>query len=72
MNALLLSEYLTNHANVTPFMSSLGTMTNVLIASVAVAYDCPLPYSTYIRIFQQVLYKNDLQHALYKPQSITT
>jgi hypothetical protein len=49
--ALLLSEDLSNPAGVTPFMSDLGTVCNVPIVSVAVAYDCTESYQMYILIF---------------------
>jgi hypothetical protein len=69
-DALLLYEDLSKHAQVTPFMPSLGTATNVPIALVAVAYDCPRTYSTYILIFHQVLYMQDLPHALRNPNQL--
>jgi hypothetical protein len=49
--ALLLSEDLLNWVDVTMFMSNLGTVSNVPIVSIAVAYDCANSYQTYILYF---------------------
>jgi hypothetical protein len=68
--ALLLSSDLSNCASVAPFMSKLGVVKNVPIASIAVAYDCPDTYITSILVFHQVLYIEDMSHALINPNQL--
>jgi hypothetical protein len=51
-------------------MSSLGTVNNVPIDSVAVAYNCPLTHSAYILLFHQVPHMKDLRHALINPNRL--
>jgi hypothetical protein len=48
--------------DVTPFSSDLGKLSGIPIATVAVAYDCFNTYSTYVLIFQQVLFIKSLRH----------
>jgi hypothetical protein len=54
-DALLVSQDLNQRATVTPFMSSLGTVSDVPIATVEVAYDCSISHSTIILLLHQVL-----------------
>jgi hypothetical protein len=61
---MLLSSALSNCASVTPFMSKLGVVKDVPIASIAVANGCPDTYMIYILVFHQVLYLEDMQHAI--------
>jgi hypothetical protein len=51
-------------------MSRLGTVSNVPIATVAVAYNCPSTFTTYILILNQVLYMKELTHALISPNQL--
>jgi hypothetical protein len=68
--ALLLSHDLSHQATVSPFKSSLGTVTDFPIASVAIAYDCPITSTQYILIFHQVLYMADMPDALLNPNQL--
>jgi hypothetical protein len=67
---LILSKDLSDNATVTPFLFILGTITDVPIASVAVAYDCQRTSTTYILIFHQVLYLKHLDNALLNPNQL--
>jgi hypothetical protein len=52
-------------AEVSGFSRSLGKVKEVPIASVAVAFDCPDTYQTFILIFHQILYIKELNSNLY-------
>ena len=51
---LVLATY-THSLDVSGFDPSLGSICNVKVAKVAIAYDCPLNLNTYILIFDQML-----------------
>jgi hypothetical protein len=51
-------------------MSSLGMVKDIPITSVAVAYDCPHTHTTYILLFHQVLYMEEMSHALINPNQL--
>ena len=51
----VLSTY-SESVNVSGFHKSMDSLKNIKIARVAVAYECPLSFQTYILIFDQVLY----------------
>lgn len=54
-----------NHTlSVSGFDKSLGSLSNVKVAKVAVAFDCQLTMKSYILIFDQVLYIPSMEHNL--------
>jgi hypothetical protein len=53
--------------DVTPFSLDLGKQSDVPIITVAVTYDSPIPYSTYILILKQRLLIRSLQHHMFCP-----
>ena len=53
--------------NVRPFMPSLGTASNVPIVDAAVAFDCPYMHKTYILIFRNALFFQEMDHCLVPP-----
>ena len=53
--------------NVKPFMSSLGTASNVPIVDAAVSYDCPFEHKTFVLIFRNALYFQEMDHCLVPP-----
>jgi hypothetical protein len=65
-NCYLLSTDLSQTATVTGFSETLGKMVTP-IASVAVAYDDPHTHTTYILVFNQVLYIDTMEHNLISP-----
>jgi hypothetical protein len=65
-NSYLLSTDLSQTATVSGFSAELGEIITP-IASVAVAYDDPKSHTTYILIFNQVLYIDSLEHNLIAP-----
>jgi hypothetical protein len=69
-NVLLLSQDLSLTAEVIPFMADLGHLTSVPIVSVAVDYDCQSLYQTFILIFHQVFYNEQLERALLCPNQL--
>lgn len=65
-DAYLLSQ--TYHSvEVTGFLDTLGTVTEVRVATVAVAYDCPVSMETFILIFHESLFIPGLQNHLLCP-----
>lgn len=68
-NVYVLSQDLSNQATVTGFLSRLGEVTAPIV-NVAVAYDDADTYTTYVLIFNQVLYFEDLDHHLLSPFQI--
>ena len=56
--------------NVTPFLQSLGTVSQVPIVSAAVAYDDPRSGEVFILIFHQVLYFKNMNHCLICPMQL--
>jgi hypothetical protein len=69
-HSYLLSQDLNNVAEVSPFLSNLGTLKRVPVATVAVAYDCPRTYQTYILIFHQSLYIEQMDVNLLCPNQL--
>ena len=55
---------------VVPFLPSIGTVKDISVCTVAVAYDDPLSHSTYILIFHQVLFFPTMLHNLLCPQQL--
>ena len=53
--------------DVKPFMTGLGTAKNVSIVDTAVAYDCPYERKTYILIFRNALYFQEMKNCLVPP-----
>jgi hypothetical protein len=68
--ALILSVDQYSSAEVTGFSTKLGKVQNVPIVSVAVAYDCPNSYHTYILTFHQSLYIKELTSHLICPNQL--
>ena len=62
-HCLVLATY-SETLTVSGFDPTLGTIPNVKLAKVAVAYDCPLSLHTYLLIFDQVLYMPTMEHHL--------
>ena len=56
--------------NVNAFVSTVGTVKDVPIVSVAVAYDCPVTFVTYVLFFHQVLFFDDLVDHLLCPAQL--
>lgn len=56
--------------SVDPFISSLGSVTQVPVGTVAIAYDCPTSLQTYILFFHQSLYFADLHRHLLSPAQL--
>ena len=56
--------------NVNAFVSTVGSVKNVPIVTVAVAYDCPITFVTYILFFHQVLHFKDLNDHLLCPAQL--
>jgi hypothetical protein len=57
-------------AEVSGFSKTLGKLKEVPIASIAVAYDCPVTYDTYILVFHQALYIKELETNLICPNQM--
>jgi len=55
---------------VSPFLSSMGRVDDVPIATCVVAYDDPTTYTTYMLIFHEALYITDLEHNLLCPNQL--
>jgi hypothetical protein len=68
-NSFVLSHNLSQHAIVEGFHPELGAVRTPIV-SVAVAYDDPEMYTTYILVFHQVLYFDDLQRNLICPAQL--
>jgi hypothetical protein len=66
----VLSTDLYQTEDVTPFSESLGKMLDVLIATVAVAYNCPRTFSMLVLIFQQVLSIESLKNYVLWPKQL--
>lgn len=65
-DAYLLSE--TYHSvEVTGFLDTLGTVREVRVATVAVAYDCPVSMETFILVFNEALLIPGLRNHLLCP-----
>lgn len=69
-NVTVLKEDLENYAYITPFLRDLGNVPKVPICSVAVAYDCPNSFQTYILIFHQALVVPKMEHILLCPNQL--
>jgi hypothetical protein len=69
-NSVVLSVDLYHTADVAPFSDDLGKLSDVPIATVAVAYDCSNTFSTIILIFQQLLYIQTLTNNLLCPNQL--
>ena len=52
------------------FKESIGSVMDVKIAHVAVAYDCPKTFRTYLLIYHEVLYIPDMDDNLCNPNQI--
>jgi hypothetical protein len=59
-------------AEVSGFSNKLGKVQSVPVVSEAVAYDCPRTFQTYLLIFHQSLYIEDLNSHLICPNQLTT
>jgi hypothetical protein len=68
--AYLIAQDTNNHAEVTGFSHTLGTVTNVPIINAALAYDCNKTFQTYILIFNQALYMEDMARHLICPNQL--
>jgi hypothetical protein len=68
--AHMMSIYHNSCAEVSGFSSQLGTVKSVPIMTAAVAYDCPDTHQTYILIFHQSLYIDDLNSQLICPNHL--
>jgi hypothetical protein len=53
--------------NVDGFVSALGTIRRVRICTLAIAYDCPIDFITYILFYHQALYIPEMEHNLLSP-----
>lgn len=69
-NCYIMSSDLNETAEVTPFADGLGKLSQVPIVTVAVAYDCPKTYQTFILIFNKSLYIKQLNHHLLCPNQM--
>lgn len=69
-NCYIMSSDLNHTAEVTPFTEGLGKISHVPIVTVAVAYDCPRTYQTYILIFHKALFIKQLNHHLLCPNQM--
>ena len=56
-----------DHVNVDGFVSTIGTVKKVPICTMAVAYDCPYSFNTYILLFPQSLYIKGMTTNLLSP-----
>ena len=56
--------------SVSGFHSDFPSLSNVSVADVAVAYDCPYTYQTYILFFNQVLLIKKMKHHLLNPDQL--
>jgi hypothetical protein len=54
----------------TGFSASLGSVKSLPIVTAAVAYDCPITYLTYILIFHQIVYIDELNSHLICPYQL--
>jgi hypothetical protein len=70
IGATVLSIDTNTVAEVTGFSESLGKVKQVPIASVAVAYDCPESFETFILIFHQVLLIKEMKSHLICPNQL--
>jgi hypothetical protein len=68
-NAYILSHDTSQHAWVSGFHPSFEAMPTAIV-SVALAYDDPISYTTYILVFHQSLYFEQLQHNLICPAQL--
>jgi hypothetical protein len=68
-NCFVLSIDQSQSCQVSGFLSALGII-DTPIASVAIAYDDPISYTTYILVFHQVLLVKGLEHNLLSPYQI--
>ncbi len=66
----ILHQDVQNTAEVSPFLPNLGKLQKVPIVSAAVAYDCPHTLETYILVFNQSLYIEQLEHNLLCPNQM--
>jgi hypothetical protein len=57
-------------ASVSPFLQSLGSITDVCIVTAAIAYDCPDTFTTFILHFPQSLYIPGLENPLIAPNQL--
>ena len=64
---LILSEDLSQFISVSRFLPSMKMKKEIQVRSVAVAYDDPASYSTYILVFHQVLIVPELERNLLCP-----
>lgn len=69
-NVAILQEDLENYAYITPFHRDLGNVPKVPICTVAVAYDCPTTFQTYVLIFHQAPVVKGMEHILSQPDTI--
>jgi hypothetical protein len=60
-------EWSGKKCTVNPFAESVGQAKDVPICDIAVAYDCPLSFKTYILIARNALYIPDMEHNLIPP-----
>jgi Reverse transcriptase (RNA-dependent DNA polymerase) len=56
--------------NVTPFKTDLGAVSNIPLSTIAVAYDDPLTFGTYILIFNESLQIPGLNHYILCPSQM--
>jgi len=55
------------YVDVDGFVSSLGTIRRVRICTLAIAYDCPITFHTFILFFHQALYIPEMETNLLSP-----
>ena len=53
-----------------PFLESLGNVTNAVVVTAAIAYDCPTTGTAYLFILHQVLYVPGLKNNLLRPMQL--
>ena len=56
-----------DHVNVDGFVATIGSVKKVPICTMAVAYDCPFTFNTYILFFPQSLYIKGMTTNLISP-----
>ena len=69
-HCFVLNQDMNNVAEVTPFLAKLGKLTKVPIKTAAVAYDCPTTYQTFVLMFHESLYIEELESHLICPNQL--
>jgi hypothetical protein len=69
-SSTILTDDLYNTANVIPLSDNLRKLQDVLLATIAVSYDCPQQFSTLVLIFHQVRYIETLTNTILCPNQL--